>query len=128
LPDKALAIWEVLSASSQVPDVETASLALDACNYLPRYGLLRAREIWTFMEDNHIEPASSSYAALLSVFASVGKWDGMLGLLERMDRGKVNAMVLGTAYNCMRRDRKTEVEQWARANKPDVWTYLESIK
>jgi pentatricopeptide repeat protein len=80
------------------------------------------------MEDNQIEPTSSSYAALLSVFASVGKWDGMLGLLERMDREKVNARVLGVAYNCMKRDRKEEVEYWARENRPEVWTYLESIQ
>ena len=127
LPEKALAIWEVLSASSKLPEVETASLALDACVRLPRYGLIWAREIWTFMEDNQIEPTSSSYAALLSVFASVGKWDGMMGLLERMDREKVNARVLGVAYNCMKRDRKEEVEFWARENRPEVWTYLESI-
>jgi pentatricopeptide repeat protein len=80
------------------------------------------------MEDNHIEPSSSSYAALLSVFASVGKWDGIVGLLERMDKEKVNAQVLGTAYNCMRRDRKSEIEQWARANRPEVWDFLESIR
>lgn len=128
LPEKALAIWEVLSESSRLPDAETASLALDACVRLPRYGLVRAREIWTFMEKNHMEPLSSSYAALLAVFASVGKWDGMMGLLERMDRNKVSATVLGTAYNCMRRDRKVEVEAWARANKPDVWEYLEQLK
>lgn len=127
LPEKALAIWEVLSESSRIPDVETASLALDSCVRLPRYGLIRAREIWTFMEDNHIEPSSSSYAALLSVFASVGKWDGMLGLLARMDKKKVDAQVLGTAYNCMRRDRKGEIEQWARENRPEVWDFLESI-
>jgi pentatricopeptide repeat protein len=89
---------------------------------------LKAREIWTFMENNKIEPASSSYAALLAVFASVGKWDGMLGLLERMDRQKVDARVLGTAYNCMRRDRKEEVELWAKENKPDVWNYLENVR
>jgi hypothetical protein len=65
---------------------------------------------------------------LLAVFASVGKWDAMIGLLERMDRDKVNARVLGTAYNCMRRDRKYEVEQWARSNKPDVWKYLERLQ
>jgi len=128
LPEKALAIWEVLSESSRIPDVETASLALDACVRLPRFGLIRARKIWTFMEDNHIEPSSSSYAALLSVFASVGKWDGIVGLLERMDKEKVNAQVLGTAYNCMRRDRKSEIEQWARANRPEVWDFLESIR
>jgi pentatricopeptide repeat protein len=128
LPEKALAIWEVLSESSKLPDVETASLALDACVRLPRYGLLKAREIWTFMENNKIEPASSSYAALLAVFASVGKWDGMLGLLERMDRQKVDARVLGTAFNCMRRDRKEEVELWAKENKPDVWNYLENVR
>jgi pentatricopeptide repeat protein len=125
LPEKTLAIWEVLSQSARLPDVETASLALAACATLPRYGLIRAREIWTFMEDNSIPPTSSSYAALLSVFASVGKWDGMIGLLERMDRDKVNAMVLGTAYNEMRRDRKVEVEYWARANKQDLWHNLE---
>jgi hypothetical protein len=128
LPEKALAIWEVLSESSRLPDVETASLALDACVRLPRYGLIRARKIWTFMEDNQIEPSSSSYAALLSVFATVGKWDGMLGLLERMDKEKVNAQVLGTAYNCMRRDRKAEIEKWARENRPEVWDFLESIR
>jgi hypothetical protein len=127
LPEKALAIWEVLSQSSRLPDAETASLALDACVRLPRYGLIRAREIWSFMEDNHIEPVSSSYASLLAVFASVGKWDAMIGLLERIDRDHVNARVLGTAYNCMRRDRKFEVEQWARSNKPDVWRYLEQL-
>jgi pentatricopeptide repeat protein len=49
------------------------------------------------MERNDIHATSASYAALLSVFASVGKWDAMLGLLERMDRDKVNALVLGTA-------------------------------
>jgi pentatricopeptide repeat protein len=128
LPEKSLAIWEVLSQSSLLPDVEAASLALEACIRLPRYGLLRAREIWTFMEDNDIDPSPSSYAALLSVFASVGKWDGMMGLLERMERNKVDAMVLGTAYNNMRRDRKEEVERWARVNRPGVWEYLESIK
>ena len=128
LPEKSLAIWEVLSQSSLLPDVEAASLALDACIRLPRYGLLRAREVWTFMEDNNIDPSPSSYAALLSVFASVGKWDGMMGLLERMERNKVDAMVLGTAYNNMRRDRKEEVERWARVNRPGVWDYLESIK
>jgi pentatricopeptide repeat protein len=128
LPQKALAIWEVLSESSKIPDVETATLALDACVRLPRYGLLKAREIWTFMENNQIEPVPSSYAALLAVFASVGKWDAMVGLLERMDRQKVDARVLGTAYNCMRRDRKEEVEHWARANKPDVWKFLESVR
>ena len=128
LPEKAIAIWEVLSASAVLPDVETASLALDSCSRIPRYGLIRAREIWTYMEDNNIEPTSASYAALLNVFASVGKWDGMIGLLARMDKDKVNAQVLGTAYNSMRRDRKDEVEQWARENKPDVWEYLESIK
>lgn len=128
LPEKALAIWEVLSQSSKVPDAATASLALEACARLPRYGLIRAREIWTFMEDNQIVPSSASYAALLSVFASVGKWDGMLGLLERMDKEKVNAQVLGTAYNCMRRDRKMEVEQWARTNRPEVWDFLENIR
>jgi pentatricopeptide repeat protein len=127
LPEKALAIWEVLSQSSRLPDVNTASLALDACVRLPRYGLIRAREIWTFMEDNHIEPVASSYAALLSVFASVGKWDGMMGLLERMDRNKVDARVLGTAYNRMRRDRKEEVELWAKTNKPAVWEYLRQL-
>ena len=128
LPEKALAIWEVLSQSSRLPDVQTASLALDACVRLPRYGLIRAREIWTFMEDNHIGPVASSYAALLSVFASVGKWDGMMGLLERMDRDKVDARVLGTAYNSMRRDRKEEVELWAKTNKPEVWEYLQQLK
>lgn len=128
LPEKSMAIWDVLSQSSRPPDAETASLALDACVRLPRYGLLRAREIWSFMEDNHIEPVSSSFASLLAVFASVGKWDAMIGLLERMDRDKVNARVLGTAYNCMRRDRKYEVEQWARSNKPDVWKYLERLQ
>ena len=127
LPEKALAIWEVLSQSAKLPDVETASLALAACVSLPRYGLIRAREIWTFMEENDIRPTSSSYAALLSVFASVGKWDGMIGLLERMDREQVNAMVLGTAYNEMRRDRKPEVESWARANRPETWQYLENL-
>jgi len=128
LPEKSLAIWEVLSQSSLLPDAEAAALALDACVRLPRYGLLRAREIWTFMEDNDIDPSPSSYAALLSVFASVGKWDGMMGLLERMERDKVDAMVLGTAYNDMRRDRKEEVERWARMNRPEVWEYLEGIK
>jgi pentatricopeptide repeat protein len=127
LPDKALAIWEVLSQSSRLPDVQTASLALHACVRLPRYGLIRAREIWTYMEDNHIEPVASSYAALLSVFASVGKWDGMMGVLERMDREKVDARVLGTAYNNMRRDRKEEVELWAKTNKPAVWEYLRQL-
>jgi len=127
LPDKALAIWEVLSQSSQIPDDETASLALDACVRLPRHGLIRAREIWSFMEDNNIKPGSSSYASLLAVFASVGKWDAMIGLLERMDRDKVNARVLGTAFNCMRRDRKYEVELWARSKKPDVWRYLQQL-
>lgn len=127
LPEKALAIWEVLSQSAKLPDVETASLALHACVSLPRYGLIRAREIWTFMEDNEIHPTSSSYAALLSVFASVGKWDGILGLLERMDRRQVDAMVLGTAFNAMRRDRKPEVEAWAKANRPEVWRYLENL-
>ena len=127
LPEKSLAIWEVLSQSSLLPDVEAASLALDACARLPRFGLLRAREIWTFMEQNSIDPPASSYAALLSVFASVGKWDGIMGLLERMERHKVDAMVLGTAYNSMRRDRKREVERWARMNRPDVWEYLEGI-
>jgi len=29
-----------------------------------------------------------------------------MGLLERMERNKVDAMVLATAYNNMRRDRK----------------------
>ena len=52
----------------------------------------------------------------------------MMGLLERMERNKVDAMVLGTAYNNMRRDRKEEVERWARVNRPGVWEYLESIK
>ena len=80
------------------------------------------------MEDNDIDPSPSSYVALLSVFARVGKWDGMMGLLERMERNKVDAMVLGTAYNSMRRDRKEEVERWARVNRPGVWEYLESIK
>lgn len=127
LPEKSLAIWEVLSQSSLLPDVEAASLALDACAGLPRFGLLRAREIWTFMEQNSMDPPSSSYAALLSVFASVGKWDGMMGLLERMERHKVDAMVLGTVYNNMRRDRKEEVERWARMNRPEVWGYLEGI-
>lgn len=128
LPEKALAIWEVLSESSRLPDVQTASLALAACVHLPRYGLIKARKIWTFMEDNHIEPLASSYASLLSVFASVGKWDGMMGLLERMDRDKVDARVLGTAYNSMRRDRKGEVELWAKTNKPEVWEYLQQLK
>jgi hypothetical protein len=125
LPGKALEIWEVLSASSRLPDVETATLALDACAGLPRGGLIRAREIWAFMEKNRIEPVPSSYAALLSVFASFGKWDGMMGLLERMEKDKVNAEVLGTAYNKMKRDRKGEVELWARANKPNEWEYLQ---
>jgi pentatricopeptide repeat protein len=80
------------------------------------------------MEDNQIEPVPSSYAALLAVFASVGKWDAMVGLLERMDRQKVDARVLGTAYNCMRRDRKEEVEHWAKVNKPDVWKFLENVR
>ena len=80
------------------------------------------------MEDNEIHPTSSSYAALLSVFASVGKWDGILGLLERMDRRQVDAMVLGTAFNAMRRDRKPEVEAWAKANRPEVWRYLKSVE
>jgi len=35
-----------------------------------------------------------------------------MGLLERMERNKVDAMVLGTAYNNMRTDRKEEVERW----------------
>jgi len=128
LPEKALGIWEVLSESSRLPDAETASLALDACARLPRYGLVRAREIWTYMENNDMEPVSSSYAALLAVFASVGKWDSMMGLLEQMDKEKVNAKVLGTAYNCMRRDRKADVELWARANRLEVWEYLEHLK
>ena len=127
LPEKSLAIWDVLSQSSRRPDVETASLALEACVRLPRYGLLRARGIWTFMENNDMDPPSSSYAALLTVFASVGKWDGMMGLLESMERVKVDAMVLGTAYNNMRRDRKEEVERWARTNRPEVWEYLDGI-
>jgi pentatricopeptide repeat protein len=83
----------------------------------------RALAFW-----ERIVPSSASYAALLSVFASVGKWDGMLGLLERMDKEMVNAQVLGTAYNCMRRDRKMEIEQWARTNRPNVWKFLESIR
>jgi PPR repeat len=127
LPEKALAIWEVLSQSAKLPDVETASLALGACASLPRYGLIRAREIWTFMEHNKMRPTSSSYAALLEVFASVGKWDGIIGLLERMNRDQVDALVLGTAYNAMMRDRKAEVESWGKANKPGVWRYLETL-
>jgi len=127
LPDKALAIWEVLSQSSQLPGADTASLALDACVRLPRHRLIRAREIWSFMEDHNIEPVSASYASLLAVFGSVGKWDAMIGLLERMDQDKVNARVLGTAFNCMRRDRKYEVELWARSNKPEVWRYLQQL-
>lgn len=127
LPGKALEIWEVLSASSRLPDVETTTLALDACAGLSRGALIRAREIWTFMEKNGIEPVSSSYAALLSVFASIGKWDGMMGLLERMERHKVNAEVLLTAHNKMSRDRKGEVELWARTNKPDEWEHLQGL-
>jgi len=45
-----------------------------------------------------------------------------------MDRDKVNAKVLGIAYNYMRKDRRDEVELWAKLNKPDVWEYLEQLK
>ena len=127
LPEKALAIWEVLSQSSRLPDVATASLALSACVRLPHNELRKAREIWTYMEVNQIEPIPSSYAALLSVFAKVGKWDGIMGLLEAMDREKADAMVIGTAYNGMRRVQKKEVETWARKNRPDVWEYLQQL-
>jgi PPR repeat len=127
LPDKALAIWEVLSQSSRLPDPVTASLALAACVHLPQYGLIRAREIWAYMETNNINRTSASYAALLSVFASVGKWDAMMGLLERMDVENVDALVLGTAYNAMRRDRKPDIELWAKQHKPDIWEFLENV-
>jgi len=128
LPLKSLSMWEVLSESSRPPDVETAALALEACVQLRQYSLIRARQIWSYLEKNKIEPSPNAFAALLAVFARVGKWDGMMGLLERMDRDKVNAKVLGIAYNYMRKDRRDEVELWAKLNKPDVWEYLEQLK
>ncbi|KAI9675142.1 MAG: hypothetical protein M1829_003502 [Trizodia sp. TS-e1964] len=127
LPQRSLAFWEDITNSREGPSDASIQLALQACEVAP-FGAADARKIWAGLRRLQFDVSREIVAAYVAALAGQMEGEEARQMVEGVEEGAVDALLLGTLYNATpRQDMRDEVEEWAKGRYPAAWAELESL-
>nr|POE74379.1 complex i intermediate-associated protein 84, mitochondrial [Quercus suber] len=127
-PRQGLTFWDDIAASREGPSYSSIHLALRACEASP-VGASKAQEIWAKLRSRSVQLDSSMWASYVAALIGNGNVKLAIATLEDADlKGEieVDAFVLGSLFmGAPGIEDQAEVEAWAQARFPRLWTELE---
>ncbi|KAK3325805.1 hypothetical protein B0H66DRAFT_139008 [Apodospora peruviana] len=130
----AMEFWETITNSAEGPSINSLEIVFWVCEQLTSFfqtgGRETTREIWQKMQRLDLDVPAAVFCSYVGAVAADGALNEVQNLIQGMEatvRSPPSVMILGVAYNALPvEELKAELEQWVKAEYPELWTQLEA--